>query len=51
VAPDYTAFAIYVGNLISKLEDREKAKRLLNEYLKYAADSLISNALSAICLT
>jgi hypothetical protein len=51
LAPDYTAFAIYVGNLISKLEDREKAKRLLNEYLKYATDSLISNVLSAIWLT
>jgi hypothetical protein len=51
MAPDYTAFAIYVGNLISKLEDREKAKRLLNEYLKYATDSLISNILGAIWFT
>jgi len=51
MAPNYTAFAIYVGNLISKLEDRQKAKKLLDEYLKYATDSLISNILGAIWFT
>ncbi len=51
MAPNYTAFAIYVGHLISKVEDRKKAKRLLNEYLKYATDSLVSNMLGAIWFT
>jgi len=51
MAPNYTAFAIYVGNLISKVEDRQKARRLLDEYLKYTTDSLISNILGAIWFT
>ena len=47
----FTAFSIYVGNLISKSEDRQKAKRMLDEYLKYASDFLISQILYVIWIT
>lgn len=51
IIPAFTSFSIHVGNALSKLEDRQKAQRLLDDYLKWASDFLISYILYAICFT
>lgn len=48
--PDYVAFAIHVGNLISTMKDREKAKQLMKEYLEFVMNYLFSDIIAGITL-
>lgn len=40
---DYVGLAIYIGDLISKLKDREEAKKLLKGYLDFTANILVAD--------
>jgi hypothetical protein len=46
--PDYVALSIYVGHLISTLKDREKARRLLKDYLEFVSNYLLSDIVAGI---
>jgi DNA-binding MarR family transcriptional regulator len=46
--PDYVAFAILVGHLISTLKDREIAKRLLKDYLEFTTSFLFANIFAGL---
>jgi hypothetical protein len=48
--PDYVAFAIHVGNLISSMKDRDKARQLMKEYLEFVMNYLLSDILAGIIL-
>ena len=49
--PNYVAFAIKVGHLISIMEDREKAKELLKEYLQFITNYLVFDVMAAVRVT
>jgi hypothetical protein len=40
---DYVGLAIYIGDLISKVKDREEAKKLLKAYLAFTANILVTD--------
>lgn len=45
---DYVAVAIYIGNIISQMENREEAKRLLKRYIEFTSNILITDICASI---
>lgn len=45
---DYVGLAIYIGDIISKVKDREEAKKLLKGYLAFTANILVTDMCTSI---
>lgn len=45
---DYVALAIYIGDLISKMKDREDAKKLLKGYIEFTSNILVADMCASI---